>query len=176
MSGKYRGFFDVLTGFVLGASTVKIYYESISTDEDAESSFTFRQNKKKIDEICTTHENLKIGKSERQIGRQTGGKVEEVMPYDVFKYGRPHGSQKVLHYKNHVLAYDTARRVPLWVAEHLTNEKFTAVDVHAERMKSSFQPDPNIPAIFQAKNEDYYKSGWTRGHMAPAGNTLITLS
>ena len=170
MSGKYRAFFDILTGFFLGASTVKIYYESVNTGEDNES-INFRQNKKKIEEICAAHENLKVGKSERKIGWQASRKLEEeVMTHEVFKYGQPHGSQEILRYKNHVLAYDTARKVPLWVAEHLTNEKLKAADVQAERTKSSFQPDPNIPTIFQARNEDYYKSGWTRGHMAPAGD------
>ena len=76
----------------------------------------------------------------------------------------------MLHYKNHVLGYDRARKVPLWVAEHLTKEKFTARNMHVDRSKSSFQPDPNIPEIFQAKNEDYFNSGWSRGHMVPAGN------
>ena len=169
MSGKYRAFFDILTGFFLGGSTVKIYYESINTDEDS-GSFIFRQNKKKIDEICASHENLKVGKSERLISGQSSRKVDEVMNHEVFKFGQPHRFPEMLRYKNHVIAYDTARKVPLWVAEHLTKEKLTAVDMQAERSKSSFQPDPNIPEKFQAKNEDYYKSGWTRGHMAPAGN------
>ena len=66
MSGKYRAFFDILTGVFLGASTVKIYYESINTDEENES-FIFRQNKKKIEEICASHESLKLGKTERLI-------------------------------------------------------------------------------------------------------------
>ncbi|XP_041367686.1 nuclease EXOG, mitochondrial-like isoform X2 [Gigantopelta aegis] len=40
----------------------------------------------------------------------------------------------------------------------------------ANRKKSKFKPDPDIPAQFSARNEDYFKSGWSRGHMAPAGN------
>lgn len=35
---------------------------------------------------------------------------------------------------------------------------------------SNFCPDPAVPAMFSATNEDYRKSGWSRGHMAPAGN------
>ena len=169
MSGKYRAFLDILTGFFLGASTVKIYYESINTDEENES-FIFRQNKKKINEICASHENLNIGKSERQISRQSGRTVDEATIHEAFKFGQPHSFPEVLRYKNHALAYDSARKVPLWVAEHLTREKLTAVNAQVARSKSSFQPDPNIPETFRATNEDYYKSGWSRGHMAPAGN------
>ena len=32
------------------------------------------------------------------------------------------------------------------------------------------QPDPALPVIFSATNKDYWDSGWSRGHMAPAGN------
>lgn len=165
MSGKYRAFFDVLTGFFFGASAVKIYSETISTEEDNES-IIFRKNKKRIGEICASHENLKVGKSERVI--QIDRKLDNVRTHEVFRFGQPRGTE-LLYYKNHVLAYDSARKVPLWVAQHLTKDKLMVADIHADRSKSSFQPDPNIPEIFQAKNDDYYKSGWTRGHMAPAG-------
>ena len=170
MSGKYRAFFDILTGFFLGASSVKIYYESIYSEEENES-FIFRQNKKKIDEIYASHESLKVGKNERLISSQSTGEANEVENHKVLKFGQPNTIPEVLRYKNHVLAYDRARKVPLWVAEHLTREKLAAGNMQVERSKSSFQPDPNIPEIFQAKNEDYFKSGWTRGHMAPAGNS-----
>jgi nuclease EXOG len=40
----------------------------------------------------------------------------------------------------------------------------------ARRQYSVFKPDPSILPPFSASNEDYLGSGWTRGHMAPAGN------
>ena len=172
MSGRHRAFFDILTGFFLGASSVKIYYESINIDEE-NGSFIFRQNKKKIDDMYASHESLKVGKNERLINRQSTGQVNEVENHEVLKFGQPKTYPEVLRYKNHVLAYDRARKVPLWVAEHLTREKLTAANMQVERSKSSFRPDPNIPEIFQAKNEDYFKSGWTRGHMAPAGDNKL---
>ena len=33
-----------------------------------------------------------------------------------------------------------------------------------------FIPDPGIPSPFTAENSDYVRSGWSKGHMAPAGN------
>ena len=173
MSGKYRGFFDILTGFFLGASTVKIYYESISPEEESES-IIFRQNKKKIDDIRTLHENLKFGQSERVISAHSNRNAKDGLRHEVFKFGQPLRSPEVLYYKNHVVGYDAARKVPLWVAEHLTREKLNVGDMQAERSRSSFQTDPNIPGKFQATNEDYFKSGWTRGHMAPAGNFALS--
>lgn len=172
MSGKLRGFFDILTGFFLGAGSLKIYYETVGAEENRES-FIFRQNKRKIHEICTSYDNLKFGKGERVINSHAIKMVQEEIPemsQAILKFGAPQRSPEILHYKNHVLAYDHARKVPLWVAEHLTKEVTNnSREKIADRAKSSFRPDPSIPEIFQAKNEDYLKSGWTRGHMAPAG-------
>ena len=42
---------------------------------------------------------------------------------EILKFGAPkEGVSGPLVYKNHVLAYDSARRVPKWVAEHLSKE------------------------------------------------------
>ena len=42
---------------------------------------------------------------------------------EILKFGPPkEGVSEPLIYKNHVLAYDSARRVPKWVAEHLNRE------------------------------------------------------
>jgi len=32
------------------------------------------------------------------------------------------------------------------------------------------QVDPNVPVEYQASNNDYLGSGWSRGHMAAAAN------
>jgi len=34
----------------------------------------------------------------------------------------------------------------------------------------SLEIDPGIDEMFSAQNSDYWKSGWSRGHMAPAGD------
>uniref|UniRef100_A0A8D2LHZ4 Nuclease EXOG, mitochondrial n=1 Tax=Varanus komodoensis TaxID=61221 RepID=A0A8D2LHZ4_VARKO len=41
---------------------------------------------------------------------------------------------------------------------------------NADRKHCKFRPDPSIPPMFSAMNEDYIGSGWSRGHMAPAGD------
>lgn len=40
----------------------------------------------------------------------------------------------------------------------------------ASRKHSNFMPDPGIQLLFSADNSDYRGSGWSRGHMAPAGD------
>lgn len=73
-----------------------------------------------------------------------------------------------LVYTNHVLEYDGARKVPRWVAEHLTQTSL--VQTKANRKGIQFGRDPAVPALFSADNSDYWGSGWSRGHMAPAGD------
>ena len=58
--------------------------------------------------------------------------------------------------------------MPLWVAEVITKDMIESTV--ANRKRSKFQPDPVVPMGFSSHNEDYRKSGWSRGHMAPAGN------
>ena len=40
----------------------------------------------------------------------------------------------------------------------------------ANRKHSKFRPDPRVPDQFTATNKDYWHSGWSRGHMAPAAD------
>jgi len=43
--------------------------------------------------------------------------------------------------------------------------------VNADRKHSQFTGDiPHVSAEFQASNKDYFHSGWSRGHMVPAGD------
>ncbi|MBN3293501.1 EXOG Nuclease, partial [Polypterus senegalus] len=88
------------------------------------------------------------------------------------KYGLPMTGAEIRYYTNHVLSYDQAKRTPKWVIEHLNNEKLLG---SANRKDCKFRPDPSIPALFTARNEDYIRSGWSRGHMAPAGDYKYSL-
>jgi len=87
----------------------------------------------------------------------------------ILAFGRPKAIvPSPMVYKNHVLDYDSARRVPRWVAEHLTKEQVK--QEVANRKGVNFSPDPIVPLQFTSTNKDYWGSGWSRGHMAPAGN------
>ncbi|KAM6170196.1 nuclease EXOG, mitochondrial isoform 2-T2 [Rhynchocyon petersi] len=44
----------------------------------------------------------------------------------------------------------------------------------ADRKHCKFKPDPSISPVFSALNEDYLGSGWSRGHMAPAGDNKFS--
>ena len=170
---QFKGIGNVVTGVIIGAGLVKIYYE---TSDTADGNTT---TKKEIEDIIARHDNLKRGHHLRTVSlRGASNKGLEVYQVDssryevfdtgdekMFKYGLPRRSSDYLQYKNHVLCYDQVKKTPRWVLEHLTREK---VKGEANRIYSVFKPDPNIPAIFQSNNDDYWDSGWSRGHMAPA--------
>ncbi|XP_032315093.1 nuclease EXOG, mitochondrial isoform X1 [Camelus ferus] len=87
------------------------------------------------------------------------------------QFGFPLTGTETRHYTNHALSYDQAKRVPRWVLEHISKSKIMG---DADRKHCKFKPDPNIPPTFSAFNEDYVGSGWSRGHMAPAGNNKFS--
>ena len=70
----------------------------------------------------------------------------------------------ILTHKGFVISYNAEARLPEWVAYELTAEE-TYGD--ATRDESVFRMDPTYKGT-QAMREDYYDSGWTRGHMACA--------
>ncbi len=59
-------------------------------------------------------------------------------------------------------------RTPLWSAERLTRE--TMEGARRTNRVDNFHADPNIPRGERAELSDYARSGFDRGHMAPAGD------
>jgi endonuclease G len=82
------------------------------------------------------------------------------------KMGVPGESGTLLCRKGYLLAHDTSRKTPIWVAEHLTYEKASA----SLARSNNFQADPDLEEGERAELSDYKGSGYDRGHMAPAGD------
>ena len=89
----------------------------------------------------------------------------------ILKYGAPQSlSPGTLYHENHVLEFDPIRKTPLWVAEHITQQHVSPEIPQANRKKSKFLADLRIETEARSSNDDFWDSGWSRGHMAPAGN------
>lgn len=63
--------------------------------------------------------------------------------------------------------YDPAEKTSLWIAEHLSARE---MDGNANRKGVEFNEDPQIPAGANARLDDYRRSGYDKGHLAPAGD------
>ena len=86
---------------------------------------------------------------------------------NTLKYGLPHGGIPIVLNPDYLLQYDQSKRIPLWVGEHITLEHLSG---SATRAKCRFTADDRLSEKFRSQNEDFWRSGLSRGHMAAAGN------
>ena len=69
----------------------------------------------------------------------------------------------------YVLSHNTERRTPDWVVELLTPDRFIGPGDRKQE-GDPFAPDPDLAVGDRAELKDYRKSGFDRGHMAPAAS------
>ncbi len=74
--------------------------------------------------------------------------------------------EQILYRKSYIVSYNKETRMPNWVAWHLTSNHTTG---EYRRPGSAFHEDLEVP-VPRANNNDYKGSGWSRGHMCPAGD------
>jgi len=75
-------------------------------------------------------------------------------------------AEQILYRKGYVTSYNKNTKIPNWVAWHLTAEH-TAGPI--PRPGNAWHEDEEVPAP-RATLTDYRGSGWSRGHMCPAGD------
>lgn len=91
-----------------------------------------------------------------------------VDPTGLFQYGFPGPIADAISSLPLTSAFDRRTRNPAWVAEHITPESLA--QHKADRKHSNFTEDENIPAAFRARLNDYFRSGYDRGHQVPAAD------
>lgn len=74
-------------------------------------------------------------------------------------------SEQIIRKSSYIVSYNKDTKIPNWVAWHLTADH---TDGPVRRM-SNFYEEEQI-ASPRATLEDYRGSGWSRGHMCPAGD------
>lgn len=74
-------------------------------------------------------------------------------------------SEQIIRKTSYLVSYNKDTKIPNWVAWHLTAEH---TDGPHKRM-SSFYEEESV-ASPRATIDDYRGSGWSRGHMCPAGD------
>lgn len=75
-------------------------------------------------------------------------------------------SEQILVRKAYIVSYNKKTKDPNWVAWHLTAAH---ADGTCKRPSNAFHEDDDVPSP-RATLGDYRKSGFTRGHMCPAGD------
>ena len=74
-------------------------------------------------------------------------------------------SEQIIRKTSYIVSYNKDTKIPNWVAWHLTGDH---TDGPIRRM-SNFYEEESVPCP-RATIEDYRGSGWSRGHMCPAGD------
>lgn len=103
----------------------------------------------------------------------TQGAVNPVRPQDFYKYGFPGPIHDLQNHSEFVSCYDRATRNPYWVLEHITKESIR-LNKGVDRKKSVFKEDEGIPLKFRNRLRDYFRSGYDRGHQAPAADAKFS--
>lgn len=96
-----------------------------------------------------------------------------IRPQDFFKYGYPGPNHDLGNRNEFISCYDRSTRNPYWVLEHITPQSIKSVE-GVDRKKSVFREDEAIPLKFRARLRDYFRSGYDRGHQAPAADAKFT--
>ncbi|KAF9162622.1 nuclease [Mortierella sp. AD011] len=87
----------------------------------------------------------------------------------ILPHGFPGPVNDLFVREGYIASYNRQLRHPNWVAEHLTAESLKGGD-GVGRGKSQFMEDSTVPDLYKAKLADYVRSGYDRGHMAPAAD------
>ena len=74
-------------------------------------------------------------------------------------------SEQIIHKTAYIVSYNKETKVPNWVSWHLTADH---TDGPIRRMSNFYEEEGVVRP--RATLEDYRGSGWSRGHMCPAGD------
>lgn len=96
-----------------------------------------------------------------------------VNPGQFFKYGHPGPHIDFDFRQEYISAFDRRMRNPAYVIEHITPESLVRNGT-VDRKKSVFMENEAIPLKFRGRLADYFRSGYDRGHMAPAANAKFS--
>ena len=75
-------------------------------------------------------------------------------------------SEQILYRKGYVVSYNKDNKIPNWVAWHLTDDHTSGPVLRPNR---AWHEDLDVPSP-RAYFNDYSGTGWSRGHMCPAGD------
>ncbi|KAH8741564.1 endonuclease G-like 1 [Cryptosporidium ryanae] len=105
---------------------------------------------------------------ENLINKITGKKMMENIRVTggFYPSSRLPSNENLIIRESYLSSVSFRNKIPNWVAERITKETCNG---KAERSNCVFQVDPDIPLIWSAENKDYFGSGYSRGHLAAAG-------
>lgn len=111
-------------------------------------------------------------KPEAQIAPPTTGTKQSFTytiknpQFDNLSYGIPGKADSIVEREGYALGYIEKHEQPAWVQYIMTSEE---VSSRTAKRGDDFRPDPAVPTG-SATPQDYTRSGYDRGHLAPAAD------
>ena len=96
--------------------------------------------------------------------RTKSGGIDDNLDLPLPRKGIP---EQILYRTGYTVSYNADLRIPNWVAWHLTAEHVRGMIPRPSG--NAWHEDEEVP-FPKATYEDYKNSGWSRGHMCPAGD------
>lgn len=141
--------------FVLGGLTISLSIRACSHSKESNKEFTKYDNSKSDTDI----------ESENEINYTPSYTMPDSIALICMPKPLEDVEEIVLHRTAYIVSYNKETKLPNWVAWNLTAN-------HTDgpyRRLGNFYEDQEVP-LPRATNDDYRGSGWSRGHMCPAGD------
>jgi len=122
-------------------------------------SITFTRTVKSNDNVSEEDKSVKRKMNQKYLST-TDSMHRKYIPAPLLN-----GSEQIICRRSCIISYSKDTKIPNWVAWHLTSEH---TDGDCPR-DNAYYEDTDVP-LPRATNEDYRGSGWSRGHMCPAGD------
>lgn len=91
--------------------------------------------------------------------------------FDNLSYGVPGAADSIIEREGYALGYIEKHEQPAWVQYIMTADE---VSRRAAKRGDDFRPDPEVPTG-SATPQDYTRSGYDRGHLAPAADMSFSV-
>lgn len=151
---------------LVGVLFVYDYFDSAQVSHDAENKKVVK--KETVKKAATPAP--KSSSSARKVDPDVGEALVIPDRLEIPRL-RSEAKEQVIRHEGYTLSYNSDYRISNWVAYELTSKEATSQ--RAER-SNKFVVDPDVKGA-TAYNEDYTRTGYDRGHMAPAGDMKWSL-
>ncbi|PVU84772.1 hypothetical protein BB559_007422 [Furculomyces boomerangus] len=177
--------FTVGGGIFLSGLSALFYYKNQNNDYPNINSSNTSGNDSILKNLVfernlTENTGLVVSDNSNNFGVISGGSSgkgnNSIIPdgKEALRFGFPGPINDVGIRQSYAYSFNRMLRNPNWaninidkVAEHITKQ---SLEGEANREKSKFKEDDSIPKKFRSLLSDYFRSGFDRGHLAPAGN------